>query len=303
MLATLASQNNYGSMSCCIYDTAWLACISKSVNNTPTWLFPSSFQYILDSQENDGSWPLHEPGEKRGERDNKILCCLAALHSLILHQDDTSNYDDRGHPLNARIQKASDYLIEHLKFLRIEDCRSVGSEVLLPALLDTLESRGLTFDFPCRDSLYHLRNKKLGMIKPEMLYHKAPSALLHSLEAFYNNLDFDFDKVRHHMVNGSLMGSPSATAAYLMRAKSWDNEAEAYLQSVVRYGCGQGNGGVPSAFPSTYFEFIWVSASRGSQSEYPGEMKDVYSWAATSTSSVVLSYSYHSYSSQVAMQK
>lgn len=43
-----------------------------------------------------------------------------------------------------------------------------------------------------------------------------------------------------------------------MSSTPWDAESEAYLHDVVRLGAGQSRGGIPSAFPSTYFEMTWV---------------------------------------------
>lgn len=43
-----------------------------------------------------------------------------------------------------------------------------------------------------------------------------------------------------------------------MGLKTWDDEAEAYLKRVVSIGPGRGSGGVPGAFPTTYFEMTWV---------------------------------------------
>ncbi|KAI1325992.1 hypothetical protein F5Y16DRAFT_400863 [Xylariaceae sp. FL0255] len=68
----------------------------------------------------------------------------------------------------------------------------------------------------------------------------------------------DFDAVSHHTVQGSMMGSPASTAAYLIHASQWDDEAEAYLRGVLNCGPGHGNGGMPSAYPSHYFEYAWV---------------------------------------------
>jgi hypothetical protein len=51
-----------------------------------------------------------------------------------------------------------------------------------------------------------------------------------------------------------MMGSPSSTAAYLMHASVWDDEAEAYLRKVLKYSAGRGNGSVPCAWPTSVFE-------------------------------------------------
>lgn len=54
------------------------------------------------------------------------------------------------------------------------------------------------------------------------------------------------------------MASPASTAAYLMNATPWDEEAEMYLRKAVKDGPGKGNGAVPSAFPTPIFEISWV---------------------------------------------
>lgn len=98
---------------------------------------------------------------------------------------------------------------------------------------------------------------KLSRFKPEFLYHFKSTAI-HSLESFI--VKIDFDKVKHHLVYGSMMGSPASTAAYLMNTSTWDDEAEEYLKHVISWAAGKGIGGVPSAFASTYFEYTWVSS-------------------------------------------
>lgn len=45
-----------------------------------------------------------------------------------------------------------------------------------------------------------------------------------------------------------------------MNVTVWDDEAEAYLRHVIDHAAGKGNGGVSSAYPSTIFEYSWVSA-------------------------------------------
>ncbi|PVH92483.1 hypothetical protein DM02DRAFT_575678 [Periconia macrospinosa] len=137
---------------------------------------------------------------------------------------------------------------------------AVGFEVLCPTLLSLLASQGHSFDFPAKSSLLQIRAAKLARVNPKNIYKHASSALLHSLEAFHDwpAEDFDVTKVKHHMIGGSMMASPSATASYLIKAPVWDDEAEAYLRVVIECGEGMGIGAVPSAYPSTNFELLWV---------------------------------------------
>lgn len=69
----------------------------------------------------------------------------------------------------------------------------------------------------------------------------------------------DFDRLQHRIVRGSMMASPSSTAAYLIHTSTWDDDAEAYLRRVTTRNGEYSRGGAPSACPSTHFELIWVS--------------------------------------------
>ncbi len=48
-----------GSMTCSVYDTAWVAMVSFDVNGHRQRLFPKSFQYLLGSQQDDGGWQAY----------------------------------------------------------------------------------------------------------------------------------------------------------------------------------------------------------------------------------------------------
>lgn len=43
-----------------------------------------------------------------------------------------------------------------------------------------------------------------------------------------------------------------------MNSSTWDDEAEAYLRSVIYRDNGLGCGGVPCAWPTSIFELSWV---------------------------------------------
>lgn len=249
-----------GSMSCSVYDTAWVACVSKTVSDRTQWLFPLSFSFVLDSQRTDGGWSAHL-NEADTDDFDRILSTMAALFCLTQHAKNPLQLRCiDGEHISIRIQKAVVHLSRLLEKWRVGDCRTVGFEVLAPSLLDLLQEEGIHLKFPDKDLLLKIRNKKLAKVQPETLYSTTPSTLLHSLEAFHGHKDFSFDRISHHKVSGSIMASPSATASYLIRSTKWDDEAEAYLRLAISNGDGNSSGGVPSAYPSTNFELTWVQA-------------------------------------------
>jgi hypothetical protein len=64
-----------------------------------------------------------------------------------------------------------------------------------------------------------------------------------------------------HLRDGSMMGSPSSTAAYLMNVSQWDDAAERYLRDAIENGNRLYEGMVTNVFPISTFEFAWVSHS------------------------------------------
>lgn len=258
MLNHYDSSYGFGSMSCSVYDTAWVASITKTVSSREQWLFPSSYTYILNSQLSNGGWPAH-PNSNDADEVDGILSTMAAIFCLKQHLRNPLQLRHEGDGLSTRISAGSARLVVLLNEWDVGKCNSVGYEVLVPSLLGLLEDEGLFIDFPDKEYLLEIRDKKLAKVRPEILYEGKHFALLHSLEAFHRWTEFDVGRISHHKIGGSIMASPSATASYMMRSSAWDDEAEAYLRLVLSNGDGKNSGGVPSAYPSTNFELIWVS--------------------------------------------
>lgn len=243
------------SMTESVYDTAWVAMVSKTYsdengNAKRRWLFPGCFEYLLDNQRQDGGY-----GTEGSEVDS-ILNTLAATLALCKYQDDIDTSDIQswiaGDAIRDGIARGKAYLNQALKYWDVLRTVHVGFEILVPKLLDLLQQQGHDFQFPGLRDLMALNSRKLAGINPAVLYTSRKTTLLHSLEAFVGVLDMN--KMRHHVVDGSMMGSPSSTAAYLSNLSGWDNDAEAYLRFVIE----RGSGGVPSAFPISIFETSWV---------------------------------------------
>ncbi|OTB17444.1 hypothetical protein K445DRAFT_310851 [Daldinia sp. EC12] len=232
-------------MSVSIYDTAWLSMVKKP-NDDEQWLFPECFDYILRNQQEDGNWPSY------ASTLDGILNTAAALLAVRKH---LSRSSEKGH-LQEISWKAEVALAELIRSWDVLSCDQVGFEIIFTTHIGLLEEEGVVLQVPQLEQLKALREAKLSRL-PASLVYKGPSAVYHSLEGLIGHIDFD--KIsRWRESNGSMMGSPSSTAAYLIHSSKWDDLAEAYLRDVVANGSGKGSGAVPSAWPSSIFELSWA---------------------------------------------
>jgi hypothetical protein len=231
------------SMSGSIYDTAWVSMVSKSVQGISTWLFPTSFQYICDAQNEDGGW-------EGGDEIDEIINSLACLLSLKRHNKVESGVPE----LADKIDMATQFLTAKLSKWDISITERVAFEIIIPSMLNLLALEGIYFQFPDADKLRQLNEAKISKIKFSL--YQFPFTILHSLESFIGKIDFD--KMSHHLSDGSMMASPSATAAYLLYASKWDDTAERYLRDSVENGKRIEEGVVTNVFPIRTFESSWV---------------------------------------------
>lgn len=236
-----------------IYDTSWVSMIAKSDGDQRRWLFPESFIMLLESQSDHGGW-------EQGASDvDGILNTMAALLAMLWHQKSSLNdqhFESTPDRLSRPISSAISWLKTKLEGWDVEASDQVGFEMLVPSLLRLLEQEWIHFQFPGSRRLEQLNAAKLSKFDPHMLYSDKKSTLVHSLEAFVGMIDFD--NIGHHLSDGSMMASPSSTAAYLIYSTKWDHAAERYLRRVSSDVVGGDRGGFPSAFPSTIFETSWV---------------------------------------------
>jgi hypothetical protein len=248
----------FGTMSCAAYDTAWVALVAKEINGQKQYLFPECFDYLLATQSSSGGWTENAEAAIDG-----ILNTAGPLLALKRHASHPLQLNHDIELLEDRINKATASLRTQLAIWDVSLTDHVGFEIIVPAMLDLLEQedKPLVFDFGAKASLMKINQARMSRFRPEYLYGKHRMTALHSLESFIGKIDFD--KVAHHKTNGSMLGSPSSTAAYLMHSSQWDDESESYLRQVITFAAGQNSGAIPSAFPSTYFEASWVSFTMG----------------------------------------
>ncbi|RAH55100.1 Ent-kaurene synthase [Aspergillus piperis CBS 112811] len=248
------------SMTPSLYDTAWVSMVAKEGK----WFFPECFQVVLESQSPGGGFGVDEGMSPAPPQQlDGILNTMAAVLALCRYQKNPSFSIQTGAPdhfaplswsnLQDRIDRARAYLDHALQCWDVSSTVQVGFEILVPSLLRLLHDEGLHFDFPGREALMVLHRRKMDKIQPALDLPCPPqTTLLHSLEGFIGSVELG--KMAPCLTNGSMMGSPSSTAAYLIHSPNWDEEAENYLRHVV----ARNNGRVPSAFPISVFEISWV---------------------------------------------
>ncbi|KAK2594823.1 hypothetical protein QQS21_007451 [Conoideocrella luteorostrata] len=259
----------FGTMSCAPYDTAWVALVTKTVDGQKQWLFPECFEHLLATQSSSGGWT---EGESTAKIDG-ILNTAGPLLALMRHATNPLQLNHDRQLLADRITKAKASLQSQLASWDVSVTDHVGFEIIVPAMLEYLEQEdsSLVFDYDAKAPLMKINHAKMSRFRPEYLYRNQHMTVFHSLESLIGKINFD--KVSHHKTNGSMLGSPSSTAAYLMNTSNWDSEAESYLRIVIRLGDGQNSGGVPSAFPSTYFETSWMLSTLLRAGYTPAELE------------------------------
>lgn len=255
MAAGLDDAHGFSTFSASTYDTAWVAMVERpGPNGSMELVFPECFDFLLQTQQADGSWR-----SESGNTLDGILNTMAAL--LAIQRRAVSISGPSITDLESRCAKAEVMLVRMLRTWDVASCDRVGFEVIVPALMRLLEQYEYHFAKELSEnhgkSLKSLHEKKISKFFP-VLFSDTSTTLIHSLEAFAGKLDYD--KVKHHRSpRGDMLGSPSSTAAYLMFATTWDEVAAGYLRSVVTAMAPQtGKGGVPSAFPTHIFEMTWV---------------------------------------------
>ncbi|KAK4224889.1 hypothetical protein QBC38DRAFT_396604 [Podospora fimiseda] len=248
-VASLAAQcskdsDAIGPSSSSVYDSAWVSLIRKNGD----WLFPECFDFVLNQQLPSGAWDSYStPLDGILNTAAGLLALKKHLHHHNLDQDDL-------------IQKSlkAESALKHLTCQwDINSVDQIGFELLVVSLLELLEQEGVLIEFPQLDALKALGQAKLAKMPTEMLYRE-PSSLHHSLEALFKKDNIDFDRVGKWLEpDGSMLHSPSSTAAYLMSISVWDARAEEYLRRVVsRHGCHD-YGSVPTVWPTTIFKISW----------------------------------------------
>ncbi|KAL9062272.1 MAG: hypothetical protein Q9157_009069, partial [Trypethelium eluteriae] len=215
------------SMSNSIHDTAWIAMVAKEVDGRKQWLFPEAFEFLLEKQSTNGTW------QAGATHIDNIVNTASGLLALLKHHQHKQFENGRVcFDIEKRIHEAKKALGELFKEWNVAKTEQVGFELIVPTLLSMLKEHDVIFSLPGLEYLETEKARKLAKLNINTIYSSTKNTLLHSLEAFGGSLDFD--RISHHLANGSMMNSPAATAALLINSSSWENDAERYLRKALK---------------------------------------------------------------------
>lgn len=218
------------------YDTSWALRLGDE-DGSPA--YPRLARWLLGRQHEDGSW-----GGRVWHAHDRLLTTLAVVISLL------------GQP-GARAARAAGerYLSEHTADPDPETDRTIGFELIFPALLEEAASLGLNLPYDDLARLGRGREAKLGLLPKDGILETHTTALF-SLEAFRRNLDTEA-ATRLLLDNGSMANSPSATAFLLGQLPRWRGRfprSAAYIDDLL----APGGSGLPAAHPCDVFVRAWT---------------------------------------------
>lgn len=220
------------------YDTSWALRLSDA-DGAPA--YPRLLGRLLDRQREDGSW-----GGQVHHAHDRLLTTLAVVIAM-------SGFTD------PRVEEARAagvlYLRRHSGDLDPEADRTIGFELIFPALLEEAAELGLDLPFAALRHLQRERAAKLKLLPEDGIFRSHTTALF-SLEAFRADLDVE-GATRLLLTNGSVANSPSATAYLLGRVPNWRDrlpQSAAYLDGLL----ASPDSGLPAVYPCDVFVRAWT---------------------------------------------
>ncbi len=221
-----------GKTSGAAYDTAWTARVTDDRGKP---VFPECIRWLLGNQYPDGSW-----GSIVLNYHDRVLSTLSAV--IALKEIDQRRY-------NTYIKKGETYVWENLNNLELDHNRLIGSELLIPSLMEQAESLGL--DLPYHVKVYQKEHQlKLEKID-KSLWYSPLTTLSFSIEFLGDAVDVNRLSALQ-LPNGSVATSPAATAFFLRHIKN--QKAAAYLKKVLSL---TGDGSVMAVYPVEVFDYGW----------------------------------------------
>lgn len=220
------------------YDTSWALRLTDG-DGAPA--YPALADPLLGRQRRDGSWGSQVP-----HAHDRLLTTLSVVVALSRGADPRSE--------EARVA-GERYLLGHAWDLGGDADRTIGFELIFPALLEEAAELGLDLPYEALGRYERERAAKLALLPQERLFRTHTTALF-SLEAFRRTLDVR-GAVGLLLENGSMAGSPSATAYLMGRVPGWREElprSAAYLDGLL----APPSPGLPAVHPCDVFVRAWT---------------------------------------------
>ncbi len=219
------------------YDTAWIAQLAGIDNS----LGYRALEWIREHQLADGTWGANHFVHHH----DRVICTVAAMISL---EKFGTQEDD------VRIQRARHGLDFALKGISADASgATVGFEMLLPSMLtQTKSSRDLLRNCDLNfDQMASGLRKKLSS-QPDKVINRDVSMAFSAELANDQPEMLNLSNIQEQ--NGSLGGSPAATAYYALVASPGNQEALDYLQNVTEKFS---DGSAPQVYPFNTYEIAW----------------------------------------------
>jgi halimadienyl-diphosphate synthase len=214
------------------YSTAWVARLRVD----GAALFPDAVDWLLRNQWPDGSWGGRVPSPH-----DRTVCTLAAVVALA----------QCGLPSAEKaIAAGCEYLRLHGGDWRGGEAKTLGFDLIVPVLAGEGRASGLPLPPAAFAGLSEIRDDKLSMFPGDLILNR-PTTLLYSLEAVLPVLGDAAGLGRFQLADGSMAGSPSATAGHW--SATGDQASVDYLRSVRNP-----DGGFPEFHPLDVFSQAWT---------------------------------------------
>jgi halimadienyl-diphosphate synthase len=224
------------------YDTAWVARVGQSESpDRPA--FPGALDWLLAQQWGDGTW-----GGRLVHHHDRVISTLASMLALAQWREVAG--DPEG--FSERLLAAGSGLAPHVAALGKDPGASVDFWPLASALIAEARWRGLVLPIPGLEAVFKRSAERAGRLPAENLLHPRGQSGF-SLEGWDGEREASQGS-NFLADNGSLGGSPAATAAFLLRNPGCQ-PARAYLERVTR---PHGGAAAPALDPAHLFETAWV---------------------------------------------
>ncbi|XP_071718053.1 ent-kaurene synthase 1, chloroplastic-like [Rutidosis leptorrhynchoides] len=210
------------------HDTAWVAMV-PSPNSPTSPCFPECLNWLKDNQFDDGSWRLVHANSPILLKDalSSTLASIVALKRWNVGED--------------QINKGLSFIESNIEFATDKNQLSpIGFDIIFPSMIEYAKYLNINLPFSQEqvDVMLHVRDLELSRFNLEQR-EVYLAYISEGLNNFYNWNTI----LKYKMKNGSILNSPSATAAALMHHQ--DADCLDYLTSVLnKFG-----NAVPAAYP------------------------------------------------------